>query len=99
MSLSHNNYDVIETFCGVFLHVYFGPYTTRKHKTFPLFKISPKGLENVNDMRYYAIDYTNVLHKIGKLMLNDVKVTITDPILKEEPPSRTAAESFRTLDW
>ena len=47
----------------------------------------------------YAIDYTNVLHKIGKLMLNDVKVTITDPILKEEPPSRTAAESFRTLDW
>ena len=56
------------------------------------------GLENVNDMRY-AIDYTNVLHKTGKLMLNDVKVTITDPILKEEPLSRTAAESLRTLDW
>ena len=24
-SLSHNNYDVIDIFCGVFLHVYFGP--------------------------------------------------------------------------
>ena len=48
-SLSHNNYDVIDIFCGVFLRVYFGPkgsvrldqkmacdvivYLTLRHKT------------------------------------------------------------------
>ena len=33
MSLSHNNYDAIDIFCGVFLHVYFGPKCLRKMKT------------------------------------------------------------------
>ena len=40
MSLSHNNYDVIDTFCGVFLHVYFGPYAyhlDHTKRTFPVF--------------------------------------------------------------